>query len=141
MPFLKQVSDIFFKTTIMKAKLFSLSIIFILFLSSCDKNNETIHHNRVYIPTVFSPDKNGVNDAFRPVGDGLKDVKSFKMIITDVNGQHLFTTESYLEGWKGKKSNGDPYPNGFYYYDMWFSYTDKTEDRVVGTVDIALNGW
>jgi hypothetical protein len=125
----------------MKAKFVSLSIIFILFLSSCDKNDEVVLHYRVFIPTVFSPDKNGKNDAFRPYGVGLADVKSFKMIITDEKGTELCVTDSYLEGWKGKKSNGDPYPNGFYFYDMWFSYKDKTEERVVGIVEIALNGW
>jgi gliding motility-associated-like protein len=112
-----------------------------LFLSSCDKNDQGLAHPRIYIPTVFSPDKNGVNDAFRPVGEGLKNVASFKMIITDVNGNQLCSTTSYLEGWKGKKSNGDPYPNGFYFYDMWFSYTDDTEERAIGTVELAVGGW
>jgi gliding motility-associated-like protein len=125
----------------MKAKLLSLSIILILFLSSCDKNDEVVNHYRIFIPTAFSPDKNNINDAFRPYGVGLADVKSFKMIITDENGKQLFATESYIEGWKGKKGNGDPYPNGFYYYDMWFSYSDKTQERVIGTVEVTLNGW
>lgn len=125
----------------MKAKVLSLAIICVLLLSSCNKNDDTVNHPRIFIPTVFSPDKNGKNDAFRPFGDGLKDVKEFKMIITDVNGYELFTTDNFIEGWKGKKSNGDPYPNGFYFYDMWFSYTNKTEDRAIGTVEISLGGW
>jgi len=125
----------------MKAKFLGLAILYVLFLSSCSKNDEALVHPKIYIPTVFSPDKNGKNDAFRPFGVGLSDVKQFKMTITDENGHKLFTTDNYLEGWKGKKSNGDPYPNGFYYYDMWFSYTNKTEDRAIGTVEISLNGW
>ena len=125
----------------MKAKLVSLTIILILFLSSCDNNDGTVDHYRIFIPTAFSPDKNGVNDAFRPFGAGLADVKSFKMIITDENGKQLFATDSYLEGWKGKKSNGDPYPNGFYFYDMLFSYADKTQERAIGNVEVTLNGW
>ena len=91
--------------------------------------------------TAFSPDKNKVNDIFRPVGAELTNIKEFKMTITDKSGNELFNTIDYIKGWDGLKSNGDPYENGFYFYEMWFKYNDKTEERVVGIVEIALNGW
>lgn len=125
----------------MKVKLLALVIITSLMFIGCEKNDDTVNHARIFIPTVFSPDNNKKNDVFRPVGGDLSKVGGFKMIITDENGKELFTTDNFIAGWNGLKSNGEPYPNGFYFYDIWFHYTDKTEERVIGTIEIACDGW
>lgn len=125
----------------MRLKLLVIAIISTLVFIGCEKNDDTVNHPRIFIPTVFSPDNNKINDVFRPVGGDLSKVSGYKMIITDENGNKLFTTEKLDEGWNGLKSNSDPYPNGFYFYDIWFHYKDGTEERVVGTIEIACAGW
>jgi gliding motility-associated-like protein len=125
----------------MNIKLFSIIIISTFLFIGCGKNDDSLNHPKIFIPTVFSPDNNKINDVFRPVGEDLSKVKGFKMIITDENGHELFTTDNFILGWNGLKSNGKPFPNGFYFYDIWFHYIDKPEERVIGTVEIACAGW
>lgn len=125
----------------MKANFLIIGVIGLLMLIGCKKTDDTVNHPRIFIPTAFSPDKNKVNDIFRPVGAALANIKEFEMSITDKSGNELFNTIDYIKGWDGLKSNGDPYENGFYFYEMWFKYNDKTEERVVGIIEIALNGW
>ena len=125
----------------MKIKLLTIAIVSLVFFVSCEKNDDTVDHARVFIPTVFSPDNNKINDVFRPTGANLPKIAGFKMIITNVDGHVLCTTDDYNKGWDGLKSNGEPYENGFYFYDIWLRFTDKSEERVVGTVEIACGGW
>ena len=125
----------------MRLKLLALAIISSLIFFSCEKNDNTVDHPRIFIPTVFSPDNNKLNDIFRPVGEDLSKVKSFLMIITDENGYKLFTTSNLTTGWNGLQSNGEHYPVGFYFYDIWFQYNDKTEERVTGSVELTVGGW
>ena len=124
----------------MKQIILTITVL-VFFLSGCKKNDDVVDHAMIFIPTVFSPDNNKINDVFRPVGQNLLQVSGFKMVITDENGKTLCTTDNYNTGWNGLKSNGDPYPNGFYFYDIWFHYKDGTEDHVIGQVEIACNGW
>lgn len=125
----------------MRVKLLALAILSSLIFIGCEKNDDTVNHPRIYIPTVFSPDKNNINDIFRPVGEDMSKVKGFKMTITDENGYELFTTDNFTKGWNGLKSNGNPFPNGFYFYTIWFQYIDNTEESVTGTVEITVGGW
>jgi gliding motility-associated-like protein len=125
----------------MRLKFFAFALISILYLTACETNDDTVDHARVFIPTVFSPDNNKINDVFRPTGANISQITGFKMIITDEDGHVLCTTEDKNKGWDGLKSNGEHYPNGFYFYDIWFRFSDKTEEHVVGTVEIACDGW
>lgn len=56
-------------------------------------------YTTLYIPNSFTPNEDGLNDVFMPVGLGLID---FKMIIFDRWGAELFITNSLLQGWNGK---------------------------------------
>jgi len=125
----------------MKIKLIALLFIGSVLFGGCEKNDDSLKYGMVYIPTAFSPDNNKINDVFKPVGENLSKVVIYKMIITDENGNKLFTSEKVADGWNGLKSNGDPYPNGFYFYDIWFHFSNNTEERVVGTVELTVGGW
>ena len=125
----------------MKLKLLFTVIICILLFSGCEKNDGSVDHPRIFIPTVFSPDNNKLNDVFRPTGEDISKVSGFLMIITDENGYKLYTTDNLTTGWNGLQSNGEHYPIGFYFYDIWFKYNDKTEERVTGTVELTVGGW
>ena len=125
----------------MKINILVFAILSLFTFIACEKNDDTVDHARVFIPTVFSPDNNKINDVFRPTGANLTKVSGFKMIITDVDGFVLYTTDDLNKGWDGLKSNDDHYPNGFYFYDIWFHFNDKSEERVIGTVEIACEGW
>ena len=57
----------------------------------------------LYIPSAFSPNGDGVNDVFQPVG---KYIKSFEMYIFDRWGMQLYHTTDITKGWKGTVGGG-----------------------------------
>lgn len=55
----------------------------------------------IYIPNTFTPNGDGNNDFFRPLGEGV-DWKEYHLMIFDRWGEKLFETKDYTEGWDGK---------------------------------------
>ena len=60
----------------------------------------------LYIPNCFTPDDNGVNDIFMPIGLGI-DEDHFEMWIFDRWGNLVFQTEDFHKGWNGRAMNGN----------------------------------
>ena len=68
-----------------------------------------------YIPNSFSPNADGMNDFFKPLGTGLHDIE---MDIYDRWGEIVFSTNS-KEGWNGNyNGNSKPCPEGVYVYKL-----------------------
>jgi hypothetical protein len=63
---------------------------------------------KVYFPTAFSPNQDGLNDSFYPK---TRFVKKFKMGIYNIWGELVFTTTELSMPWLG-----DGQPNGTYTY-------------------------
>ena len=71
---------------------------------------------KLFIPSVFTPNGDGINDEL--ITNGLH-VKEFKMAIYDrwgVKIVELGKIGSTLEKWNGKNENGDFFPEGMYSY-------------------------
>ena len=66
----------------------------------------------LYIPTIFSPDGDGVNDEFNIKGDGVDEL-TFE--IYNRWGQIVFQSEDMETGWDGRFQNKDS-PIGTYVY-------------------------
>jgi gliding motility-associated-like protein len=70
----------------------------------------TTNYN-IYIPNVFTPNEDGLNDVFIVYGTGLT---KFEMTVFDRWGEKLFVSNDQLKGWdgsyKGKLSKNDAYP-------------------------------
>jgi gliding motility-associated-like protein len=54
----------------------------------------------VYIPNVFTPDGNGLNDVFQPKGIGI-DESEYKMMIFDRWGELIYESNNFQKGWDG----------------------------------------
>jgi gliding motility-associated-like protein len=67
----------------------------------------------LFIPNVFSPNGDGLNDGFRPEYSGDQ---PFSFGVYDRWGQPLFTTQSKVATWDGRTAQGDPVPEGVFYY-------------------------
>ncbi len=59
----------------------------------------------LYIPNAFTPDANGKNDVFMPLGMGI-DEHHFEMWIFDRWGNLIYYTDDLYKGWDGKVQGG-----------------------------------
>ncbi len=69
--------------------------------------------NELWFPNVFTPNKDGLNDRFKPVS--LRGIGSFQILIFNRWGQQLFESNDPYSGWDGTY-NGNDCPGGVYYY-------------------------
>ena len=67
----------------------------------------------LYFPNAFSPDGDGVNDTFGPVGHYID---SFEMTIFDRWGEAIFTTDAFGREWTGDVNGADAATTGVYIY-------------------------
>jgi gliding motility-associated-like protein len=72
----------------------------------------------LFIPTAFTPNKDGVNDVFRVKTGGMA---VFRMSVYNRWGQLIFTSVDKLKGWDGTYVN-ELQPNGAYVYLIEYSY-------------------
>ncbi|TAF64000.1 MAG: hypothetical protein EAZ55_12325 [Cytophagales bacterium] len=53
---------------------------------------------KLFFPNAFTPNQDGLNDLFKPTGLYIKD---YKLSIYNKNGQQIFTSNQFEEGWDG----------------------------------------
>lgn len=76
----------------------------------------------IYIPNVFSPTKDGLNDKFKPSNSGLK---KYELSIKNRWGELIFKTEDPDNAWDGTYMGKDA-PIGVYvYYVKYEDFRDK----------------
>ena len=76
--------------------------------------------SHVYIPSSFTPNKDGLNDRFKPT---LVNVEAFTMSIYNRWGELLFETDNMEEGWDGSHGGIDVQA-GVYLYSIRFITTE-----------------
>ena len=69
-----------------------------------------------YVPTAFTPDSEGVNSTFGPIGEDLN-FKTYSFGITNSRGDVVFTSTDPSVQWNGKVNNvGTAVEAGVYYW-------------------------
>lgn len=69
-----------------------------------------------YVPNAFTPDSEGVNSTFGPIGEDM-DFKTYSFGITNSRGDVVFTSTDPLIQWNGKVNNvGTAVEAGVYYW-------------------------
>lgn len=69
-----------------------------------------------YVPNAFTPDSEGVNSTFGPIGEDM-DFKTFSFGITNSRGEAVFTSTDPTVQWNGKVNNvGTDVEAGVYYW-------------------------
>lgn len=91
----------------------------------------------VYVPNAFTPDGDGVNDAF-----GISTttpLASFNMLIFDRWGQVVYETNDFGKPWLGSYRNeGDILPNGVYAYRIQYAIPESAvRKEILGSVTLT----
>lgn len=85
-----------------------------------------------YVPNVFSPNDDGINDNFTVLGDVLQD---FELTIYNRWGGQVYETKDQIKGWDGKM-NGDRVNPDVYVY--MFQYTDAVGRTITESGDVTV---
>ncbi len=90
----------------------------------------------VYIPNIFTPDENNLNDIFNVKGTGLSK-ENFVMRIYDRWGIMIYETIDIEEGWNGKFKGTDEYvKNGVYVYVILLDDYKGKQHKYIGHVTV-----
>jgi gliding motility-associated-like protein len=77
----------------------------------------------IWVPSGFTPNKDGKNDILRPITKGIKQLIQFNVF--NRWGQLIYTTNRMGEGWDGTYK-GEFQPSGAYVYEaVGIDYADK----------------
>lgn len=87
-----------------------------------------------YVPNSFTPDGDGINEYFKPIGHGIKE-DEYLFMVFDRYGKMLFTTSKYDEGWDGT-FNGERCQLGVYTYEIFYRDTEGIKRKVFGSVQL-----
>jgi len=113
---------------------------FVTASNQCGSGSDTIVivelcEPRLFFPNAFTPDGNGTNDDFGPVGEI---VTEYSMSIYDRWGKLIFISNSQNDYWDGTIS-GQPVSEGAYVWVTSYSYTYRGVTRTIdqsGTVTL-----
>lgn len=88
----------------------------------------------MYVPNSFSPDGDGINEFFKPVGHGI-DENFYTFMVFDRYGKMLFITNDYEEGWDGT-FEGKRCSMGSYTYEIFYRDTEGIKRKLFGGIEL-----
>jgi gliding motility-associated-like protein len=93
-------------------------------------------YSSIFIPSVFTPNGDGYNDAFEIVEDKLAAVE---VAIFNRWGSEVYSWNKLNGSWNGKGSDGGELPDGTYYYVIKARGIDDKQYDYQGTVKLLRN--
>ncbi|MCB0791624.1 MAG: gliding motility-associated C-terminal domain-containing protein [Flavobacteriales bacterium] len=90
----------------------------------------------IHVPNAFTPDGDGMNEAFLPVVDGP--LLDYAFDIFDRWGERIFSSTSPEEGWDGTLA-GSLVPDGVYVWQLRYkavAHDGVKQDRLIGHVTL-----
>ncbi len=89
---------------------------------------------KLYIPSAFTPNQDGRNETFQPVGQY---VKNFEMYIFNRWGTQIFHSTNLNQGWNGEvNGTGQISPEDVYIYKIMVTDAENTQHSYVGNVTL-----
>lgn len=106
-----------------------------------DFNQSCLGKDMVFIPTAFSPNKDGTNDELGIYGDPTYVEKIVHFQIKDRWGNLVFAARDRPLGdaatfWDGTTMDGEALPQGVYFYQVVVSFTNGQHQTIAGTVTL-----
>jgi gliding motility-associated-like protein len=78
---------------------------------------------QILVPTAFTPNGDGVNDLFRPIGVGIKSIEYFR--VYNRWGELVFSTTVNGQGWDGKIGGAPQATNTYVWIVRGLDYLNK----------------
>ena len=95
--------------------------------NQCGSVSDTIEIRQIFcdiwVPNVFSPNSDGINDRFRVLGN-LGRIEGFGLSVYNRWGERIFYTSDKTQGWDGRYKGGDALL-GTYVYMLEYSFEGK----------------
>ncbi len=86
----------------------------------------------VFIPNAFSPNQNGQNDYFLPLGNFTGNYYTLKIFSRD--GEEFFFTDNKHSSWDGRNHNSQVVKEAVYFYQLKLSDSVGNEYEYNGAV-------
>ena len=94
---------------------------------------EVILRGRLYFPTAFSPNNDGINDEFRLGGGGIQ---SLQLLIFNRWGNKVKTITQLDGSWDGRSDRGIALPEGVYVYSCRVLYNTGQVEETGGSITL-----
>ncbi len=94
---------------------------------------EIIPDGKVFAPTAFTPNSDGINDEFRMFGEGIV---SFQCFIYDRWGRQIAILNDLSESWDGRDKNGRAVQEGVYIYMLKVVYNSGIAREQGGSITV-----
>lgn len=96
---------------------------------------EVIGDVQVYVPSAFTPDNDGINDAFLPSVAPLDQVEDYRLEVYNRWGELVFATEDPEEAWWGASASGTHFAgNEVYNWVITLDTEPGLPQRLMGQV-------
>ena len=94
-----------------------------------------------YIPNVFSPNNDQVNDVFEIVLEPVSFISIDRIVVFDrwgglLHQQFNIAPEEFLKIWDGYTAKG-PVPSGVYFYSIDYTLIDGAQESIKGDVTVV----
>jgi gliding motility-associated-like protein len=89
-----------------------------------------------YIPNAFTPNGDGHNESFKPVGTGYS-LKNYEMFVFDRWGKKIFSTKDINTGWDGIDDKDKLSEQGIYAYLIFITQDDGIKRVFKGVVTLV----
>ena len=90
----------------------------------------------IYVPDAFSPNGDGLNEIYKPVGLGISP-SGYELYIYSRWGEQLYHGTNIEEGWNGKKGS-KKIPTGTYHYILKYKDLEGASFEKQGLVEVVF---
>lgn len=85
---------------------------------------------RLFVPNAFSPNRDGINDEFRPQAGAECAIQDYQLRIFDRRGALVFESNAPEQGWNGSFRRQRA-PGGVYYYRISYRLSTSAEEEII----------
>ena len=96
------------------------------------------HLCQIFVPNIFSPNEDGVNDIFQPQSNCA--LSEYELQVFNRWGRQVFLSKNVDQGWDGR-AGGELMPPDVYVYLLSYAFADSLAQPEILSGDIAIIRW